>query len=71
MTQKTFDKAMHIAHDITVLKNIKFEQDKNHWVGFNTPSGTESSFWDNTIRDDFNDFIATELVKAQKLLEEL
>ena len=71
MTQETFDKAMLINHDITVLKNIKFEQDKNHWVGFNTPSGTESSFWNSTIQNDFKDFIATELVKARKLLEEL
>ena len=71
MTQETFDKAMQIDHDITVLKNIKFEQDKNHWVGFNTPSGTEDYFWDSTIRDDLKNFIATELVKAQKLLEEL
>ena len=71
MTQETFNKAIHIDHDITVLKNIKSEQDKNHWVGFNTPSGIESSFWDNTMQDDFQDFIATELVKAQKLFEEL
>ena len=71
MTRETFDEAMHIDHDITVLKNIKFEQDKNHWVSFNTPSGTESSFWDSTIQNDFKDFIATELAKAQKMLKEL
>jgi hypothetical protein len=71
MTQETFDKATHIDHDITILKNIKFEQDKNNWVSFNTPSGKEYSFWDSTIQDDFQDFIATELVKAQKMLEEL
>ena len=71
MTQETFNKATYIDHDITVLKNIKFEQDKNHWVSFNTPSSKEDSFWDSTIQDDFQDFIATELVKAQKMLEEL
>lgn len=71
MTQETLDKAKHIDHDITVLKNIKSEQDKNHWVSFTTPSGTESSFWDSTIQNDFKDFIAIELAKAQKLLEEL
>ncbi len=71
MTREIFDKAKRIDHDITVLKNIKFEQDKNHWVGFDTPSGTESSFLDSVIYNDFKDFINTELVKAQKLLEEL
>lgn len=71
MTQETFNKATHIDHDITVLKNIKFEQDKNHWVSFDTPSGKEDSFWDSTMQDDFKDFIATELTKAQKMLEEL
>lgn len=71
MTREIFDKAKCIDHDITVLKNIKFEQDQNHWVGFDTPSGTESSFSDSTIWNDFKYFIDTELVKAQKLLEEL
>ena len=71
MTREIFDKATHIDHDIVVLKNIKFEQDKNHWVGFRTPSGEESSFWDSEIQDDFKNFIDFELEKAQKLLQEL
>jgi len=57
MTQEIFNKATHIDHDITVLKNIKFEE--------------ESSFWDSEIQDDFKNFIDSELEKAQKLLREL
>lgn len=71
MTQEIFNKATHIDHDIAVLKNIKFEQDKRHWVGFRTPLGEESSFWDSEIQDDFKNFINSELEKAQKLLQEL
>ena len=71
MTQEIFNKATHINHDITVLKNIKFEQDKRHWVGFRTPSGDESSFWDSELQVDFENFIDSELEKAQKLLREL
>ena len=71
MTQEIFNKATHIDHDITVLKNIKFEQDKRHWVGFRTPSGEESSFWDSEIQDDFKNFIDSELERAQKILQEL
>ena len=71
MTQEIFNKATHIDHDITVLKNIKFEQDKNHWVGFRTPLSEEDSFWDSDIKDDFKNFINSELEKAQKLLQEL
>ena len=71
MTEETFEKATNINHDIEVLKSIKYEQDKNHWVSFNTPTGKEDSFWDSTMQDDFQDFIATELTKAQKMLEEL
>lgn len=71
MTQEIFDKATRIDHDITVLKNIKFEQDQRHWVAFCTPSDGESSFWDSEIQDDFKNFINSELEKAQKLLQEL
>lgn len=71
MTQEIFNKATHIDHDITVLNNIKNEQDKGHWVGFRTPSGEESSFWDSEIQDDFQNFINSELEKARKLLQEL
>lgn len=71
MTEEIFNKATHIDHDITVLKNIKFEQDKRHWVGFRTPSGDESSFWDSEIQNDFKDFINSELEKAQRLLQKL
>lgn len=71
MTEEIFNKATHIDHDITVLKNIKHEQDKRHWVGFRTPAGEESSFWDNEIQDDFKNFINSELEKAQRLLQEL
>ena len=71
MTQEIFDKATYINHDITILKNIKFEQDRRHWVEFRTPSGEESSFWDSEIQDDFRNFIDSELEKAQKLLQEL
>lgn len=74
MTREIFNKATHIDHDITVLKNIKFEQDRRNWVGFRTfrtPTGEESSFWDSEIQDDFRNFIDSELEKAQKLLQEL
>lgn len=71
MTEEIFNKATHIDHDITVLKNIKQEQDKRHWVGFRTPFGEESSFWDSEIQDDFKNFINSELEKAQRLLQEL
>ena len=71
MTQEILNKATHIDHDITVLKNIKSEQDKNHWIGFRTPSGEEYLFWDSEILDDFKNFINSELEKAQKLLQEL
>lgn len=71
MTREIFNKATNIDHDITVLNNIKYEQDKRHWVGFRTPSGEESSFWDSEIQDNFKNFINSELEKAQKLLQEL
>ena len=71
MTQETLDKAIIINHDIEVLKRIKYEQDKNHCVSFNTPISKEDSFWNSTMQDDFQNFIAIELVRAQKMLEEL
>ena len=61
---------MNILNTIKIRK-IEFDCELNQWVGFNTPSDTESSFWNSTIQNDFKDFIATELVKARKLLEEL
>ena len=71
MTQELFNKANNISHDINVLQNIKFEQDKNHWVGFCTPAGKEDSFWNREMQVDLKNFIDSELEKAQKLLEEL
>jgi len=72
MTQELLEKANDINHDIKVLKDIKSEQDKRHWVGFRTPlCGEVSSFWINEIQDDFKRFIAAELEKAEKMLERL
>lgn len=71
MTREIFNKATRIDHDITVLNNIKFEQDNKHWVGFRTPLGEEEPFWDSEIKDDFKNFIISELEKAQKSLQEL
>lgn len=71
MTQETLNKATHVNHDITVLKKLKDEQEKNHWVGFRTPNGDGDIFWDSTMQDDFKNFINTELLKAQKMFEEL
>ena len=71
MTQEIFYKAKDINHDITILKNIKCEQDKSHWVSFSTPLRDEEPFWDSEIKNDFKNFINSELEKAQKLLQEL
>lgn len=71
MTQEIFNKATHIDHDITVLKNIKFEQDKRLGRISYSVRYEESSFWDSEIQDDFKNFINSELEKAQKLLREL
>ena len=71
MTQEIFNKANDLNHDINILKNIKSEQDKSHWVKFTTPQGEEDSLWVREIRDDFKNFISSELEKAQKLLQEL
>lgn len=71
MTRELFNKANSINHDINVLQNIKFEQDKNHWVGFRTPAGEEDSFWSRELQVDLKNFINSELEKAQKLFEEV
>ena len=71
MTREMFNKVNFINHDIEVLQNIKSEQDRNHWVGFYTPSGEEDSFWSSEMQDDLKNFIDSELEKAQKLFEEI
>ena len=71
MSEELFIKARNINHDITLLQNIKFEQDKNHWVGFTTPAGGEGTFWSEEMQVDLKNFIESELEKARKLLEQL
>lgn len=72
MTKGTYEKAYHLHHDLTILENIKFEQDKRHWVGFRTPGNeTIDSFWESELQDDFREFIIKEIEKANKMLEEL
>ena len=72
MTRETYEKAYHLHHDLTILKDIKSEQDKNHWIAFRTPSDeTISSFWDSELQDDLQEFIIREIEKVNKMLEEL
>lgn len=72
MTRETYEEAHRLDHDLTVLENVKFEQDKNHWVGFRTPRNeTIDGFWNSTLQDDFQEFIMQEIEKANKMLEEL
>ncbi len=72
MTRETYEKAYGLDHDLTILGDIKFEQDKNHWVGFRTPNNeTISGFWTSELQDDFQEFIVREIEKANKMLEEL
>lgn len=72
MTRETYEKAGHIDHDISVLNDIKFEQDKQHWVGFRSPGLDKiDSFWTSEIIDDFKKFVNDEIEKAEKMLEEL
>lgn len=72
MTRETYKKAHRLVHDLTILKDIKFEHDKKHCVGFCTP-GNEiiDSFWASELQDDFQEFIIREIEKANKMLEEL
>ena len=72
MTKETYEKAYRLDHDLTILKEIKFEQDKRHWVGFRAPSDERiDSFWESELQDDFKEFIIREIEKARKMLEEL
>lgn len=72
MTRETYEKAYHLDHDLTILKDIKFEQDKNHWIGFRTPRNeTIDGFWESELQDDFREFIIREIEKTNKMLEEL
>ena len=72
MTRETYEKAHNLDHDLTVLKDIKFEQDKNYWVGFRTPRNEIiDGFWESELQDDFREFIIREIEKANKMLEEL
>ena len=72
MTRETYKKAHRLVHDLTILKDIKFEHDKNHCVGFCTP-GNEiiDSFLASELQDDFREFIIRETEKVNKMLEEL
>lgn len=72
MTRETYGKAYNLDHDLTVLKDIKFEQDKNRWVGFRTSSNRMiDSFWESELKDDFKEFIIREIEKVNKMFEEL
>lgn len=72
MTRETYKKADRLVHDLTILKDIKIEQDKNHWIGFRAPNNeTIDSLWVSELRDDFREFIIREIEKANKMLEEL
>lgn len=72
MTRETFMKAYRLDHDLTILKEIKSEQDKNHWVGFRIPTNDILDyFWTSEFQDDFQEFIIKEIEKANKILEEL
>ena len=71
MTRETYEKAYRLDHDLTVLKDIKLEQDRNHWVGFRAPNQEINSFWESELQDDFREFITREIEKANKMLEEL
>lgn len=72
MTRETYMKAYRLDHDLTMLKEIKSEQDKNHWVAFRVPSNEiMDSFWVSELQDDLQEFIIREIEKANKMLEEL
>ena len=72
MTRETYEKAYQLDHDLTILKDIKFEQDKNYWVGFRTPrNDIIDGFWASELQDDFREFIIRETEKVNKMLEEL
>lgn len=71
MTRGLFNQANNLNHDITVLENIKYEKDKNHWIAFYTPNGEEDSFWCRELQVDLKNFIEEELKKAQKLFDEI
>ena len=71
MTKETFNKAVYINHDITSLKEIKSEQDKNHWVGFRTPTNDIESFWNPEIMNDFKEFVEKELEKVEKMFSDI
>ena len=72
MTRETYEKAHRLDHDLTVLKDIKFEQDKKHWVGFCTVRNTTiDSFFEPELKEDFKEFIIREIEKANKMFEEL
>lgn len=72
MTKELLNKADHLNHDIDVLESIKYEQERNHWVGFRIPTDTPlDALWTSELIDDFEKWIDAEIKKAQKMFEEL
>lgn len=72
MTRETYTKACQLDHDLTILKDINFELNNNHWIGFRAPNNKEfDSLWLSELRNDFKEFITTEIVKANIMFEDL
>lgn len=76
MTKEILDSANEIFHDIEVLQKIKNAQDNELWVGFRLPNGFNNdipvdNLWSSDIIDDFKEFVAQEIEKAEKILKEM
>lgn len=72
MTIETYQLAHGLNHDLTVLRHIKIEQDKQRCIGFRD-SNNESidTFWCAELRNDFREFIVGEIEKANRIFNEL
>ena len=72
MTKELLEKANDLDHDICILEDIKFEQDKQYWVGFRFPDNPDvDAFQSSEIIEDFKEFVRLEIEKAQKMFDEL
>lgn len=73
MKKETYQLAhrFSLQHDLTVLRGIKYEQDKHYCVSFQCSNGTTESFWCTQLQNDFREFIMMEIEKMNKMFEDL